>query len=201
MYKVFVNDSPIIITSSSKTSNNFLTLPYKDVVLEDLIEKLRNKKIKGINLTTNNLEKDWKSFLTNTEVIPAAGGLVLNTNNDVLFIFRNGVWDLPKGWIDKGETIENAAIREVEEECGIFNLKLIKPLVNTYHIYFHKGVKLKQTYWFLMSSDHQKALTPQTEEGITQVAFKNEEEIKEIFKNTYENIKIVYDTYKEQSFY
>jgi ADP-ribose pyrophosphatase YjhB (NUDIX family) len=201
MYKVFVNDSPIIITSSSKTSNNFLTYPYKDVVLDDLIEKLRNKKYKGINLITNDLENDWKSFLTNTEVIPAAGGLVLNAKNDVLFIFRNGVWDLPKGWLDKGETIENAALREVEEECGIFNLKLIKPLVTTYHIYFHKGVKLKQTYWFLMSSDYQKALTPQTEEGITQVAFKNEEEIKEIFKNTYENIKIVYDTYKEQSFY
>jgi ADP-ribose pyrophosphatase YjhB (NUDIX family) len=201
MYKVFVNDSPIIITSSSKTSNNFLTYPYKDVVLDDLIEKLRNKKYKGINLITNDLENDWKSFLANTEVIPAAGGLVLNAKNDVLVIFRNGVWDLAKGWLDPWETIENAALREVEEECGIFNLKLIKPLVTAYHIYFHKGVKLKQTYWFLMSSDYQKALTPQTEEGITQVAFKNEEEIKEIFKNTYENIKIVYDTFKEQSFY
>jgi hypothetical protein len=142
MYKVFVNDNPIIITSSSKTSNNFLTYPYKDVVLDDLIEKLRNKKYKGINLITNDLENDWKSFLTNTEVIPAAGGLVLNAKNDVLFIFRNGVWDLPKGWLDKGETIENAALREVEEECGIFNLKLIKPLVTTYHIYFHKGVQI-----------------------------------------------------------
>ena len=201
MYKVFVNDSPIIITSSSKTSNNFLTCPFKDVVLDEVIEKLRNKKIKGINLITNDLENDWNLFLTNTVVIPAAGGLVLNAKNDVLFIYRNGVWDLPKGWLDKDETIENAAIREVEEECGIFNLKLIKPLITTYHIYFHDGIKLKQTYWFLMTSDYQKELIPQTEEGITQVAFKNEEETKEVFKNTYKNIKIVYDTYKERSFY
>jgi len=201
MYKVFVNDTPIIITSSSKKSNNFPTYVFKDVLLDALIKKLRNKELKGINLITNDLENDWKSFRTNIEVISAAGGLVLNDKNDILFIFRNGVWDLPKGWLEKDETIENAAIREVEEECGIFNLKLITPLVTTYHIYFDEGMKLKQTYWFLMTSDYKKELIPQTEEGITKVAFKNEQETKEIFKNTYENIKIVYDTYKERSFY
>ena len=131
------------------------------------------------------------------KVIPAAGGLVLNPKTEILFIFRDGVWDLPKGWIEKGETIENAAIREVEEECGISNLQLIKPLVTTYHIYFYKGIKLKQTYWFLMSSNYQKELIPQTEEGITQVAFKNEAKTLAALTNSYANIQLVYDTYKE----
>jgi 8-oxo-dGTP pyrophosphatase MutT (NUDIX family) len=197
MYKVFVNDTPIIITSSAKKVNNFPTYVFKNVVFDQIIQKLTNKDLKGVNLYSTDIENDWKSFCTNMKVIPAAGGLVLNSKNEVLFIYRNGVWDLPKGWIEKGETIETAAIREVEEECGIFNLKLIKPLETTYHIYFHKGIKLKQTYWFLMTSDYQKELIPQIEEGITQVAFKNETETEEVLKNTYENIKLVYDTYKE----
>lgn len=200
MYKVFVNDTPIIITSSLKKVNIFPTYAFKNVVFDDILQKLTNKDLQGVNLYSTDLENDWKSFCTNMKVIPAAGGLVLNSKNEVLFIYRNGVWDLPKGWIEKGETIEIAAIREVEEECGIFNLKLIKPIVTTYHIYFHKGVKLKQTYWFLMTSDYQKELIPQIEEGITQVAFKNEAETVEVFKNSYENIKLVYDTYKEGSF-
>ncbi|WP_343330397.1 NUDIX hydrolase [Polaribacter staleyi] len=197
MYKVFVNDTPIIITSSSKKENIFPVYNFKNVLFDDIIHKINNKELKGINLYSTDLENDWKSFLSNMKVIPAAGGLVLNPKKEILFIFRNGVWDLPKGWVEKGETIKTAAIREVEEECGISNLHLIKPLVTTYHIYFHKGIKLKQTYWFLMSSDDQKELTPQLEEGITQVTFKNEAETKEALANSYANIQLVYDTYKE----
>jgi 8-oxo-dGTP pyrophosphatase MutT (NUDIX family) len=197
MYKVFVNDKPIIVTSSSQKVNNFLVYPLNNIVIEDLIYKLEDTKIKGIILFSDEIEKEWAFFLKKFRVIPAAGGLVLNSKKEILFIYRNNVWDLPKGWIEKGETIETAAIREVEEECGIFNLKLIKPLVTTYHIYQHKGLNLKQTHWFLMTSNYTKELTPQIEEGITQVAFKNEAEIEEVFKNTYQNIKLVYDTYKE----
>ncbi|KGL64179.1 NUDIX hydrolase [Polaribacter sp. Hel1_85] len=197
MYKVFVNDTPIILTSSSQKENNFPTYLFKNIIFDEIIQKLKNKELLGVYLHSTDLENDWQSFLTNLEVIPAAGGLVLNPKKEVLFIFRNGVWDLPKGWLEKGETIETAAIREVEEECGIFNLKLIKPLETTYHIYFHKGIKLKQTYWFLMTSDYQKKLIPQIEEGITEVVFKNEIETIDALRNSYENIKLVYDTYKE----
>ena len=124
--------------------------------------------------------------------------MVLNDEKEVLFIYRNNIWDLPKGWIDKGESIETAAIREVEEECGIFNLSILKKLSTTYHIYFQGGLKLKETHWFLMSSDFDKELVPQTEEGITKVLFKNEAEINKALQNTYANIKLVYDTYKER---
>ncbi|MGJ8759879.1 MAG: NUDIX hydrolase [Polaribacter sp.] len=197
MYKVFVNDTPIIITSSSKKENIFPVYNFKNVLIDEILHKLNNKELQGINLYSTDLENDWKSFLTNMKLIPAAGGLVLNPKKEVLFIFRNGVWDLPKGWVEKEETIETAAIREVEEECGISNLQLIKPLITTYHIYFHKGVKLKQTYWYLMTSNYLDKLTPQQEEGITEVVFKNETAIKDALKNTYANIQLVYNTYLE----
>lgn len=197
MYNVFINDTPIIITSSKKKENNFPVYSFKNIVFDEIIQKLKHKKLRGVNLYSTDLENDWHSFLSNMKVIPAAGGLVINPKKEILFIFRNGVWDLPKGWIEKGETIESAAVREVEEECGVFNLKLIKPLVTTYHIYYQEGLNLKQTDWFLMFADNTKELVPQIEEGITEVAFKNERETEEALKNSYGNIKLVYDTFKE----
>ena len=197
MYKVFVNDKPIIITSSSKKENNFPVYLFKDIVFDEIFYKLQNDAINGINIYSIDLENDWNSFLKNLKVVPAAGGLVLNDQKEVLFIYRNTIWDLPKGRIEKGESIETAAIREVEEECGIYNLSIEKKLVVTYHIYFQNGIRLKETHWFLMNSDYKGALTPQLEEGITEVIFKNEHEIKKALQNTYANIKLVYDTYKD----
>jgi len=197
MYKVFVNDTPIIITSSSKKENNFPTYILENIVFHEIIHKLNDIDIDGINLYSTDLENDWANFLKNMNVISAAGGLVLNPEKEVLFIYRNNTWDLPKGWIEKNESTETAAIREVEEECGIFNLAISKKLITTYHIYFQKGMKLKETHWFLMTSDYDKELVPQIEEGITKVVFKNESEINDALQNTYANIKLVYDTYKE----
>ena len=117
-----------------------------------IIQKLKNHKMKGVNLYTPILEVGWKCFLSIFNKVSAAGGLVLNSKEEILFIYRSNKWDLPKGSIEKGESIEETAIREVEEECGIFNLKVIKPLLTTFHIYFQNGMKLKETFWFLMSS-------------------------------------------------
>jgi 8-oxo-dGTP pyrophosphatase MutT (NUDIX family) len=196
MYKVFINDKPIIITSSSKKENNFPVYLFKNTVFDEIIYKLKNDDIEGINLYTIDLETDWKSFLENFVVVKAAGGLVINAQKEVLFIYRNNIWDLPKGHIEKKESIENAAVREVEEECGIEKLSILQKLITTYHVYFLNGLKLKETHWFLMHSDDTKTLTPQLEEGITQVAFKDEKQVTEAFKNTYANIKIVYESYQ-----
>jgi hypothetical protein len=198
MYKVFVNDSPIIITSSSKNENNFPRHLYEDIIFDEVLHKLKNDAIKGIILYSTDLENDWHDFKQNIKTVVAAGGLVLNPKKEILFIYRNGIWDLPKGRIEKGETSEIAAVREVEEECGIFNLSIIKKLVTTYHIYYQNGLKLKETHWFLMTSNYSKVLTPQLEEGITEVVFKNDANSMIALKNTYANIKLVYDTYKEQ---
>lgn len=195
MYKVFVNDKPIIITSSQQKENNFPLYILKNIVIEEIVHQLKNNSLEGVNLYAPDLEEGWQQLLQGIKVVSAGGGLVLNDKKEVLFIFRNGTWDLPKGRIEKGETIEETAVREVEEECGIANLKLIKPLLTTYHVYFEEKIKLKETFWFLMTSNYKDQLIPQLEEGITEVAFKNEEEIKKILPNSYKNIALVYDTY------
>ena len=195
MYKVFVNEKQIIIKSTTKKENNFLVYFFKNTVIDEVIQELKNEEIEGVNLYSTDLENDWKLFLKNFDVIKAAGGLVINPNKKVLFIYRNNVWDLPKGHIEKNESTESAAVREVEEECGIENSTIIQKLIITYHIYFLDGIKLKETHWFLMHSDDSKNLIPQLEEGITEVAFKNNDEIEMAFKNTYPNIKMVYESY------
>ena len=197
MYKVFVNEKPIIITSSSQKENNFPVYILKNIVLDEIIHKLRNEIIDGVYLYTPDLESGWNYFLTQIKVVPAAGGLVKNNKNDILFIYRNNIWDLPKGRIEKNESIETAAIREVEEECSIFNLIIEKQLITTYHIYFQNKNKLKLTYWFLMNSNYDKPLIPQIEEGITKVEFIKEESIDTILKESYANIRLVYDYYKD----
>nr|WP_298992328.1 NUDIX domain-containing protein [uncultured Polaribacter sp.] len=197
MYKVFVNEKPIIITSSSQKENNFPVYILKNIVLDEIIHKLRNEIIDGVYLYTPDLESGWNYFLTQIKVVPAAGGLVKNNKNDILFIYRNNIWDLPKGRIEKNESIETAAIREVEEECSIFNLTIEKQLITTYHIYFQNKNKLKLTYWFLMNSNYNKPLIPQIEEGITKVEFIKEESIDTILKESYANIRLVYDCYKD----
>ena len=199
MYKVFVNDTPIILTSSLGKTNSFPIYSFKDIVIEEVICKLRNEKIKGITLYTENLEQDWVFFLENFKVISAAGGLVLNPKKDILFIYRNNIWDLPKGRIEKGESIKETAIREVEEECGITNLKIDRFLLTTYHVFYQNGNRIKETHWFLMNSTYNGKLTSQLEEGITEVAFKPENTIAGIIKNTYANIQLVYNTYKANS--
>ena len=105
-------------------------------------------------------------------------------------IYRLGKWDLPKGKTEKDENIKETAIREVEEECGITNLELIKPLQKTYHIYFIKErIILKTSHWYLMKYDGNEELKPQIEEGIEEVAWKSQDEIEELKNNMYSTIK------------
>jgi len=198
MYKVFVNDAPIIVTDSLKKQNKFPVFVFKDLVLDELLYRLKSKSIEGAIVFCNDLEKDWSVFKRTFKVDVAGGGLVLNTNKEILFIYRNGIWDLPKGRIEEGEGIESTALREVEEECGIKNLSLKRFLIVTYHVFYQKKEKrLKETYWYLMDSDYSGTLIPQLEEGITQAVFKNEAESQHALEDTYANIKLVVEAYKK----
>ncbi len=132
------------------------------------------------------------SFSLAFKVIEAAGGLVKNKKGEYLFIFRNGKWDLPKGKIEKGEGIKTAAIREVEEECGVSKLKITKELESTYHTYHvEEKAILKRTYWFEMFCEDESQLVPQLEEGITQVKWLSKNDLQQVLDNTYESIKEV----------
>src|SRR5580704_13598268 len=99
----------------------------------------------------------------NRILVKAAGGLVINENKEILFMFRRGKWDLPKGKLDPGESLESCAQREVKEETGISYLELLRFLLITQHEYEERGqVILKETHWWLMKANSNQKLIPQT---------------------------------------
>ena len=119
---------------------------------------------------------------------PAAGGVVVKDGKFVSIV-RKGIPDLPKGHIEKGETPEVAALREVEEETGIGKLHIINELPSTWHCYLeHDEWTLKRTYWYLMESEETIQPKPQTEEGITEIKLIGNEEIEDFLKNTFRSI-------------
>jgi 8-oxo-dGTP pyrophosphatase MutT (NUDIX family) len=133
------------------------------------------------------METDFKEMFFYLE---AAGGVVLNRHNQVLFIYRSGIWDLPKGKIDGGEGIENCALREVEEETGVKGLHISESLKSSYHIYPHKKKwYLKKTYWFFMETSFDDDLKPQLEEEITEARWMNLDECRQALKETYRSLR------------
>ncbi|MDD3772602.1 MAG: NUDIX domain-containing protein [Weeksellaceae bacterium] len=194
MYKVFYNEKVIILTDSPL--KNMKSFKFNvESVFDEVLYLLRHSSTMELNIYYHNLAKLWNSFKTHFDSLEAAGGLVFNQKKEILFIHRLGKWDLPKGKVEKGETPEIAALREVEEECGVKNLKLNEFLTTTYHIYYQNGLKFKTTYWYKMTSCENEILIPQTEEGIDLVVWKSKEEIEKIVAETYENIKIVLHTF------
>ena len=131
---------------------------------------------------------NWEDFCSKYKVIYASGGLVYN-NDSLLMIFRNGKWDLPKGKKDLNESDESCAIREVQEECGVDDITIIRFLQNSYHTYSINSKQiLKITSWFLMNSNYQQKLIPQISEGISKASWVKKNEISDKLKNSYNNI-------------
>ncbi len=130
--------------------------------------------------------------------IIAAGGIVMNPNQEILWIFRRGFWDLPKGKLDPNETIEACAIREVMEETGIRHLILGKLIFTTTHQYHDKYLNKeveKTTYWYAMTTDIIQEGIPQTEEDIEAIAWVKKEDIAPYLANTYDTIKAVMEVF------
>ena len=125
----------------------------------------------------------------NRILVRAAGGLVKNEKSEVLFMFRRGKWDLPKGKLDPGETLENCALREVKEETGVGQLELVKFLLITAHEYEERGQAiLKETHWWLMKTSGNQPLIPQSEEDITDLKWFGSQDFKIVQQNTYPGI-------------
>ena len=200
MYKVFINEKVICFTNNEQSCNQFehcLVLNFfSNAYLLFLLPMLDSNNKYNIVIVVDDYELVFKEFKKYFKIIRAAGGVVSNCNNNKLFIYRLDKWDLPKGKIEKNESIEFAAIREIEEECGITDLVIQKQLQDTYHIYtFKNNLILKRTYWFEFTSTFVGELVPQLEEDITSVEWLTDVEIEnKVLTNTYASIKELLQT-------
>jgi len=147
------------------------------------------------------LEELKKAFFKKFALIQAAGGLVKSDESNILMIFRRGKWDLPKGKLDKGEKLEDCAIREVEEETGLKNVKLVSPLTVTYHTY-HEGTKfiLKESHWFSMTVSGEQKLIPQTDEDIFDIKWIGPRDVTSYLANSFPLIVDVIRAAKQTAF-
>jgi len=194
MYKVFFNDRVVLLTDDFL--RNFqarygLFYKYRNVDdLHELITFYRDlKRIDTLYIFHNDLDELQERFKSCFQVIEAAGGLVTDTKGRYLVIKRRGIWDLPKGKLNKGETIPQAALREVSEECGIKQLEIVERMMSTWHCYWMDGQPvLKRTSWFEMVTPGDEKLIPQRDEDITEVKWVSRQEMAEISKNTYMTI-------------
>jgi 8-oxo-dGTP pyrophosphatase MutT (NUDIX family) len=126
-------------------------------------------------------------------IIKAGGGIVVNEQNEVLLIYRRGKWDLPKGKLDDGETIEECALREVKEETGLFKIKIEGFISQTKHLYEWEGATIEKiTDWYLMSHAGLEAATPQTEEDIEEILWCPKNQLEQYINETYENIRLLF---------
>ena len=192
MYKVFVGDKPIILTTVVEKETNFKNYLLKTVNMAKVIRKLNRTTLSEARLIHKNPDKILKKFLKKLPNVIAGGGKVYNDKGDILFIYRNDKWDLPKGKAEKKETIEETSIREVEEETGVKGLKITKPLHTTYHIFKRNGrYRIKITYWFEMKTNYDGKLQAEESEGITKVAWLNKKQSKKALENSYANIKLL----------
>ena len=187
MYKVFLNDIALYLIEST---NN---LPKEFTGIEININSITDFENFNINETSYIICKDINEIknkiFKNYIDIAAAGGLVKNNKGKYLFIYRLNKWDIPKGKIELNEEIKTAAIREVEEECGITNPIVSGQLPSTFHTYTRKGKKyLKRTYWFNMNYSGNEKVVPQLEEDITKVEWLHKNDFDKIKENTYLSI-------------
>ena len=131
--------------------------------------------------------------------IIAAGGLVTNPLGEILWIYRRGFWDLPKGKLDEGETIQTCAVREVKEETGLYNIQLHGMLCFTNHTYFDAYLSeevVKRTYWFHMSIPYEQDGIPQSSEDIEKIEWHTLAKARHCLDQTYTNIIDVIEAYR-----
>ncbi|MBV6438578.1 MAG: NUDIX domain-containing protein [Haliscomenobacteraceae bacterium CHB4] len=180
-YKIYHNSVPVFLTTPEeaaelglKPDKTTFVAPYsgKKKMLKQYLDLLdKNRSVRAVVLFHADLALLWADFQACFKVIGAAGGFVQNAQNELLVFFRRGSWDLPKGKIDPGETPEQAAVREVQEETGLVNLVLGEFLAHTYHTYEMKDERiLKKTWWYRMKTTDNR-LIPQTEEDIEKICW------------------------------
>lgn len=195
-----MNQSLLILADFAPSiKGNVQTIGLQDIDME----KLFNSITKNNNITYlyvhPNINQVLKNILSTVKIIHAAGGLVKNGEGDYLFIYRLDKWDLPKGKVEESEKMKDAALREVEEECGIKVNYLGPKIATTYHTYYMRGkFVLKQTKWYEMGVNKVPKLIPQTEEDITQAIWLDPRELDKVEGNTYPLITEIIEKIKKK---
>lgn len=193
-YKVFINDQEIVfqaLNTPESPHQHSISCNYSPP--EIYHEVVNNPQPTGytFNILSENPLQSFNAFRDYFTCIEASGGLVrlLHKDGKLLMIYRLGKWDLPKGKIEPGEKHDTAALREVEEECGITSLEIIEKIGDTFHMYEHKGIPvLKITHWYLMITTDEGTPVPQTEEGISMVRWVAIDELSQFLPDCYRSI-------------
>lgn len=196
--KVYFGDKPVFLCDDINKEINEV-LHHPDAVFVDeisahaikaLLHEIKRPEIHAGVIWNKDMDKLKKAFFKNFTVIEAAGGIVQNNDKDLLFIFRLGKWDLPKGKMEIGEKPDDCAKREVTEETGMKSLTVKKKIGETYHSYDEFGKHfLKISHWYYMTTPGKQVPVAQLEENITEVKWVKTRDIKEPMKNTYPSIK------------
>ena len=165
---------------------------FSTPAIKSMIHEMKLEKIHAGILYHTNFDALKKAVFKRFTLIQAAGGLVLNPARAMLFMLRRGKWDLPKGKLDEGESLDQCAVREVKEETGLQQVHLVEPLLVTYHTYDESGKHiLKETHWYLMHCPTDQPVTPQQAEQITEIKWVEEKDLARYMQNTFPLIKDV----------
>lgn len=195
MYKVFIEQKQVWITELPVICDlKCEIISDKYFVIDSLIDRIfklpKQRNVNCLVIIVNDASEYWKKLKKAFKYQKAAGGVIENEKGEILFIYRNKKWDLPKGKAEPGEKAKETALREIEEECGVKGHKIEKKLISTYHVYQRKGnIYLKKTSWFKMSANKEQNLVPQLEEGITKVEWLKKSDMAKVKRNTYSSIK------------
>jgi 8-oxo-dGTP pyrophosphatase MutT (NUDIX family) len=188
--QIFVDDYRIVFSTKPANNSQSIQLLSQSIHATEVLQRIQDVQ-KDVHYLCSNIHESLALFLVDLEVQRAGGGLVKNEFGEYLVIFRRGRWDLPKGKLDLGETIEACALREVEEETGVTALTLGAYITETYHAYKHRNQWIiKHTSWYHMTAK-KIALIPQVEEDITLAEWRDPILLKDCLSNTYANIEIV----------
>ncbi len=193
MYQVYIEDKVVAFATRPVEDPAFSTFRPglgESLSIAKLLQKVQNSKLLAV--VSDDIEQVFDRFCTAQRFIEAGGGVTADRQGNLLLIFRNGRWDLPKGKLEPGERIEECAVREVGEECGLSELQLGAFVTNTYHGYrIHDKWVLKRTSWYHMHYDGSQLPRPQTLEGITEAVWVPQTELAPKLENTYFTIRDV----------
>lgn len=195
MHKVYFDKRFIVISSQPDRMQKYcLFHNYHDI--DELYAKIsafiNNPEISTLNIYSYKIDSLWNAFRAYFANRIAAGGILHNDNEELLFIMRRSKWDLPKGHLTENESILECALREIREETGLGAGKVIFVLKPTYHIYkLDEQWILKETHWYIFNYTGEGKPVPQKSEDITEIRWFNREKIKYVHQNTWPSISDV----------